>query len=520
MAPDMHADTRDSGEAALTRWACGQPTPQLVRIACMLLLPGVASCVEDFRSGTTEPVVLVARDVWPAAIVWGNVDTIGVTGMLAGNAALSDARVSWASSDPTVATVTPLVGESAAGSTTRLMALLRGYRPGSVTITAALEQPGLGPGTVSDTVTVQHRWWSITASGSMSCGHGADSIAYCWGNGALGAGLASGVLTNRPLPVVAPGVAFASLSVGNTLVCGLTPSTVLYCWGNALPGEPSVALPSPTVFPTAVLQTVSVGLGYGCGFADVLVTGGVRGWVCWGWNRSGVLGDGSELDRDHPVPISGSPDMRSVTANRFGQHTCGVTVEGKAMCWGANDRGQLGTGASGSHLTPTEVSLPAGVVLDTIVLGREHTCALEGTTAWCWGANDRGQLGDGTTDARVGPVRVFSAGGFVQLSAGSWSTCGLRSDSAVLCWGDNDAGQIGLPPSDPAFHPLPNLVPGGHRFASVSAGFLHTCGVTLRGVGLCWGRNAHGELGDGSELDGSGGGFSTGNPRRVAEPRH
>jgi alpha-tubulin suppressor-like RCC1 family protein len=133
-----------------------------------------------------------------------------------------------------------------------------------------------------------------------------------------------------------------------------------------------------------------------------------------------------------------------------GNHTCGVTAAGAAYCWGLNSSGQLGDGTTTQRTRPTPVA--GGLSFVEVSAGANHTCGITARgEAYCWGLNTNGQLGDGTTAQRMSPVLV--AGGLTfafldwpyygTLGAGGNHTCGLTVNRALYCWGANDHGQLG-----------------------------------------------------------------------------
>lgn len=220
---------------------------------------------------------------------------------------------------------------------------------------------------------------------------------------------------------------------------------------------------------------------------------------CWGDNFQGRLGTGGRADAvPGPAPVrSAGVLFRHVSVG--GNHQCALAVDGRAFCWGANNRGQLGTAAGGAT-APTPVA--GGLAFSTITAGFDHTCALTADgTAYCWGDNASGQLGAGSfavcmrndADCRsVVPVRVAGALRFQQLSAGWSHTCGITENGLAYCWGDNRDGELG-DPSVPVHcnsacrRDKPTAVGGGLRFTSISAGGLHSCGIASGGSAFCWG---------------------------------
>src|SRR2546428_7623783 len=229
---------------------------------------------------------------------------------------------------------------------------------------------------------------------------------------------------------------------------------------------------------------------------DCVVIGGAA--YCWGANASGQLGDGSTMDSKTPVPVAGGLRFLAVSTGGLGvelDHTCGATSEGVAYCWGANNFGQLGA-LTGSHST-TPVSVGGGLSFKSVSAGAGfHTCGVTTSgAAYCWGNNFFGQLGDGSGgfgNRSTAAVPVAGELSFVSVSAGGFFTCGVTTAGAAYCWGRNIDGQLGdVSKSDSK---TPVLVAGGLSFVSVSAGGSRTCGLTSIGAAYCWGA---GLLGDG-----------------------
>lgn len=189
-------------------------------------------------------------------------------------------------------------------------------------------------------------------------------------------------------------------------------------------------------------------------------------------------------------------------------HTCALTDDGTAYCWGANAFGQLGDGTRTDRSTP--VAVQTGETFMALAAEGSHTCGLTETgTAFCWGENRYGQLGTETTETCThptegdvqpcSPLPLAVNGGRVwdQLAAGSFHTCGLTPQGEMHCWGSNSVGQLGVGDGvNESLTPLP--VSGGHRFVIMDAGRCHSCGLEENGKVYCWGRNFFGEVGDDS----------------------
>ena len=198
------------------------------------------------------------------------------------------------------------------------------------------------------------------------------------------------------------------------------------------------------------------------------------------------------------------PDFFKVVTG--GHHACAVTSATGVYCWGRGLEGQLGTGKTKGSTLPVPVKgLQSGVI--SLALGEFHSCALisDGTVR-CWGKNDVGQLGDGTTDGRLLPVKVQLSAGVkvpqlreLTLTAGQEHTCALTSSQGVSCWGGNTKGALGGGPSSPS--PTPTTVgslPLASSLVELVSGAHHNCVRTNSKAVGCWGDNAEAQLGNGN----------------------
>ena len=219
-------------------------------------------------------------------------------------------------------------------------------------------------------------------------------------------------------------------------------------------------------------------------------------------------------DKDEPSLVSGSSvDWLTVSTSNGGYHTCGIQNDGTYQtlwCWGRNNYGQLGDETNTNKYDPRQTGSHRDWV--SVSVGTYHTCGLREylslRSLWCWGRNDRGQLGNGTIEDENMPILIGTDNDWDMVALGGYHTCGIRDDGAgrmLYCWGDNGSGQLGNGANGPGTNEhSPVLVGTNIDWAAVSGGYVHTCGTRDDGTDTtlwCWGRNVGGQLGDGTNDD-------------------
>src|SRR5439155_407764 len=230
---------------------------------------------------------------------------------------------------------------------------------------------------------------------------------------------------------------------------------------------------------------------------------------CWGRNNFGQLGngDGNLADSSVPVAVRGLTTATRVVTGE--SHTCALLGDGTVQCWGVGDSGQRGDGTFNNISTVPVAVVGLGNAVAVAVAARGyHSCALLGDgTVWCWGRNVDGQLGNGTrasVDCSPGscgsstPVQVGGITGAAAGIAGGYHTCALLVDGTVQCWGRNAEGQLGDGTTTSSSTPV--RVGGVTGAVAVSAGILHSCALLANGTVKCWGAvgNGFGQLGNGA----------------------
>jgi alpha-tubulin suppressor-like RCC1 family protein len=217
---------------------------------------------------------------------------------------------------------------------------------------------------------------------------------------------------------------------------------------------------------------------------------------CWGENGQGRLGTGlgDELASSAvPLEVAGGIVFQSLSLDF--NHACGVDAGRMAYCWGGG--GAIGQGTGDSAIAPTAVT--GGLTFGEIATGSTHSCGVaDGAGANCWGYNVKGQLGDGTTTEHFAPAPLAGGLAFQAFALGSEHSCGVTTGGDTYCWGAGDVGQLGVGSPPPFQETSPQLVAGGHQFATVTAGESFACGLEAGGVAYCWGMNQFGQLGNGT----------------------
>jgi alpha-tubulin suppressor-like RCC1 family protein len=219
---------------------------------------------------------------------------------------------------------------------------------------------------------------------------------------------------------------------------------------------------------------------------------------CWGRNDDGQLGDGSTADAPTPVEVTAlGASIAEVSAGY--EHTCARKTDGTLWCWGGNEDGQLGDGTTQHSSLPAEVAGLGATVAE--VSGRyQHTCARKTDgRLWCWGNNLHGQVGDGTSVDALAPIEVTALGSSVAgVAAGANHTCAIKTDGTLWCWGWNFDGQLGVgTTTGNVFSPV-EVTALGSSVAEVAIGFDHTCARMTDGTLWCWGEA--GQVGDGTDV--------------------
>lgn len=349
-----------------------------------------------------------------------------------------------------------------------------------------------------------------------------DSPASSWGYGSSGqlgnnATANSGVPTGVDTSGVLAGKTLTAISAGYAHACALSAEGVAYCWGDGANGRLGNGATANSSVPLAVhmggvlagktLTAISAGRDHTC----ALASDGAA--YCWGRGFYGQLGDNTTNDSSVPVAITMTGVLlgKQITAiTAAGSYTCALANDAAAYCWGLGDLGQLGNGATANSSVPVAVTTGGALVgktLTTIDAAVLHTCAVASDgSAFCWGNNYNGQLGNGSTTPSSVPVAVNMGGvlagkALTVISGGQYHTCGLSRDGAAYCWGAGFSGELGNNANVGSSVPVTVFSSGvlvGKTLTAIASGGTHTCVLASDGSASCWGLGASGQLGDGA----------------------
>lgn len=365
----------------------------------------------------------------------------------------------------------------------------------------------------------------VDGGANFTCGLDGTGKAYCWGVNPVGQ-LGNNSTTNSSVPVavstsgVLGGKTLTAISSGAAHGCALADNGKVYCWGFNNYGQLGNGTTTNSSVPVAVDTTgvlagktitdVSAGGYHVC----VLAGGAV---YCWGYNVAGQLGNGTTTNSSVPVAVNSAGVLagKTITGIAAGyNHTCARDSDGKAYCWGSGTLGSLGNNTTTNSSVPVAVTTTGvlnGKALSVLSSGEGHTCGLDAGSAFCWGYNNVGQLGDNTTANSAVPVAVntatvLSGRRLVDVSAGSYHTCAVDDAGLAFCWGYNIVGQLGNNTTTNSAVAVPVLTTGvlnGKKLIQIGNGSNHSCAVASNGRAYCWGYNTGGQLGNGTTTNSS-----------------
>ncbi|MBN8458912.1 MAG: choice-of-anchor D domain-containing protein [Verrucomicrobia bacterium] len=370
-----------------------------------------------------------------------------------------------------------------------------------------------------------------------------NTRVFSWGNNSYGQ-LGKNSVGYRPLAVAVDRTAGVSALAGKTVVAvsaggshslALCSDGTVVAWGSNSYGQLGDNTTTNRSVPVAVNTAIGVSalagktvvaVAAGGTFSLALCSDGIV--VAWGYNYRGQLGDGSITNRSVPTAVNTATGGSALAGKTVvavaagGAHSLALCTDGTVAAWGANGRGQLGTGGYTDGLLPLAVSKSsgssalAGKTVVSVAAGQTHSLARcsDGTVA-AWGSNSAGELGNNSTIDRFAPVAVNAVSGVsaifgktvVALAAGGNFSLALCSDGIVVAWGYNHPGQLGDGSITNRSVPTAvNTTTGGSALAgktvvAVEAGSTHSLARCSDGTVAAWGFNGQGQLGNNSVTD-------------------
>lgn len=340
----------------------------------------------------------------------------------------------------------------------------------------------------------------VAAGGEHACALLETGAVWCWGRNDHGQ-LGNGSTTDSPAPVAVKidGVVFEDLAAGDRHTCAISSAGKVYCWGTGADGRlgNGAMADAPAPVQVQMLQSARIvvaGFDFTCALGK---TTGDEGTYCWGANGEGQLGDGTNDAQSAPVLASALAD--SLPASQASaKHACLRTANGGAQCWGNNSNGQLNDGSTSASNVPVG---PTAGSFGPVAVGGRHSCFVppdDDPGILCRGANESGQLGDGTMTENNIQRFVALGGAVLGVVLAEAASCAVVKGGVAQCWGDNAKGQLGI--GSTTNSPSPVAVPGLSAITAISGGRAFFCAVAA-GKAKCWGDNAKGQLGDGTSTN-------------------
>jgi alpha-tubulin suppressor-like RCC1 family protein len=350
--------------------------------------------------------------------------------------------------------------------------------------------PGfVGNGFVCDPVVTQ-----LETGYLSTCEVRADGTLWCWGYNAYGQ-LGDGSTTTRYYPEkVGHDTTWAQVAHGGNHVCAVKVDGSLWCWGYNGYGQLGDGTTTAQVLPERIgAQFTWAQVGAGANHTCAVQTNGSL-W-CWGDNGSSEGGDPASGVRLLPRHVGAATNWAQVQAGQ--NFTCGLQTNGTLWCWGTNSYGQLGDGTTTTRTTPFQIG--SGTTWSELALAHDtvSVCGLRGTALYCWGLNNYGQLGDGSTINRSSPHLMAGGLAWKHVSVTSDHTCATQADGSLWCWGSNSSGQLGDGSTTSATAPV-RAMPFSTGWDVPAVSGSYSCAISQAGAVSCWGQSSYGAMGTGT----------------------
>jgi alpha-tubulin suppressor-like RCC1 family protein len=337
----------------------------------------------------------------------------------------------------------------------------------------------LGNGVVINSKTPQavygNRAFDKYSGGSSHFCATSEGNLYCWGYNSKGHFGYSGFIAHKIPFLIDNSGLWTHVEASYARTCGIY-SGKIYCWGN-----------NSELFSWNVCESLSdwgaVSLGEDATNNDILLCS-IRNndLYCLGKNQYGQVGDGTILDREEMTKISDNLNWDQVSVGIYGNYTCGI-AEGELYCWGQNNAGQLGTGSTTNIQSPVKITENTNWL--QVSTGNNHTCGIAGGELFCWGSNSGGKIGDGTTISRYLPTKIGDKNTWEFVHTTNSLTCAISSGE-LYCWGAS---------SYIITKKTPQRIGDSTGWTSLSGDGTSVCGKLNENL-YCLGDNTSGQLGN------------------------
>jgi alpha-tubulin suppressor-like RCC1 family protein len=368
----------------------------------------------------------------------------------------------------------------------------------------------------------------VAVGEAHTCALRSDHTVSCWGfdwkpYSYHAVGMSVPIIASTT-PYTIPGLTdVVAIRSGGRHTCATKSDGTLWCWGHNESGQLGDGTYASSAKPVQVAGMSGVTM-FDLGRFHTCAVGAYQdapGLYCWGQASYGghAGGPNTSISRlgnhgflDQPAPSRA--DLSAATAagqtirslSTGANNSCVAMSDNTVWCWGSNNLGQLGTGNTTSTLVPVAASLagftiPAGAAIAEVTCtrgqDRDSSCLrLTNGAVYCWGSDNYGELGDGTTatmtrNAPTAPATTTALGGatFTQLASGAGFHCGLASNGSVYCWGHGFRGVLGNGDTTDANQSAPVQVMGLTNATQVFASHHTACAVDNANQLLCWGTN-------------------------------
>jgi len=347
-------------------------------------------------------------------------------------------------------------------------------------------------------VTNAQDWSKISAYGYTSVGIKNDGTLWGWGQNGYDQFLVGDYVSRSKPTQIGTDANWLEVSIGSLHVLALKTDSTLWVWGNNGFGQLGDGTLTNRAIPTKIgtHTWLKISAGPNSSF-------GIRSdstlWA-WGSNRFGQIGDGTTTDQNILTQIGVGSKWKNISANY--NHTLAIKTDSTLWAWGDNSYGQLGIGNNIQKNIPTQVGADSTWISLSETIGGQFSLAIKANgTLWGWGYNNYGQLGNGTTGSGVfsNPTQIGTATDWQKVSAGSDHTLAIKTDGTLWAWGANYRGQLG--DGTTIQKTVPTRIGTESNWQKIAAGQAHSLAIKTDSTGWAWGFNGSGQLGVGSQVD-------------------